>query len=268
MTSRHERSRDGSADAPGRGRLRVEVDGAVARIVLADAARRNALSHAMFDAIESALDEVRRAGCAAISIEAEGPAFCAGFDLRAAVEEPGALASFVSRLGGLCRMLRRMEAVSVAAVHGAALAGGAALVSACDVVLVSPEASIGYPAVRIGISPAVSLPTLRAGVGDGRARAMMLGGELLDGSAALRSGLAAALATDPAALRELTAATLRRLAAAGPAALRATKRSLADLDECLRDEVLEASVRTTLALVGSEECTARMRKALDSAGRR
>ena len=246
------------------------ADAIVARLTLSDPTRRNALSTAMFDSLEAQVEQVRERGATVLAIEAEGPAFCAGFDLRAAVEEEGALDSFITRLGSLCRTLATLEAVVVAAVGGPALAGGAALVSACDLLLASAEARIGYPAVRLGISPAVSLPTLMPAVGPAMARRLMLGGELLDGPALARCGWAMAVAEDREALDALAESVLDRLASAGPEAIRATKAWCREQDEAT-PEAFEAAVAATLAVLADEaggtECRTRMAKALDRSRR-
>ncbi|MGA1045263.1 MAG: enoyl-CoA hydratase/isomerase family protein [Phycisphaerales bacterium] len=244
--------------------VRTEIDGSLARITLGDVARRNALSNEMFDGLEQAIAKVAREGCIAVALEADGPAFCAGFDLRAAVEEVATLESFIERLSRLARGLRRLEAVTIAAVQGPALAGGAALVASCDLLLVTPEARIGYPAVRLGISPAVSLPTLLPTVGAGKARAMLLAGELVTGRDALASGWASGLAENPDSLLELVESTLRRLASSGPESLRATKRWLGGEEGTDSDADFDRTMQATLALAGGEECRSRMKAALEA----
>lgn len=257
-------------DRPTRLEFATRGEALVARLVLTDADRRNALSTAMFDALESDLGAVADRGPVALSIEAEGSAFCAGFDLRAAVEEDGALERFISRLGGVCRTLATLDAVVVAAVAGPALAGGAALASACDLLLVSSEARIGYPAVRLGISPAVSLPTLMPAVGPAMARRLMLGGELLDGRAIANCGWAHAFAEDRTSLDDLIERTLDRLASGGPESLRATKAWTRAADGATA-EAFDAAVAATLAVLahdgGRRECRDRMARALDRRSR-
>lgn len=244
--------------------VRTEIDGSLARITLGDVARRNALSNEMFDGLEQAIEEVRREGCIALAFEADGPAFCAGFDLRAAVEEVATLESFIRRLSHLARAIRRLEAVTIAAVQGPALAGGAALVASCDLLLVTPEARIGYPAVRLGISPAVSLPTLMPTVGAGRARAMLLAGELVTGEDALRTGWASGLAANPDSLLELVESTLRRLASSGSEALRATKAWLGGEEGTDSEADFDRTMEATMSLAGGEECRSRMQAALEA----
>lgn len=245
----------------------LEIDGVSAFLRLADPRRRNALGSAMFDAIERHLDELERWSAAgegiAVAIEAEGSAFCAGFDLREGVESPGATAAFVDRLSKVLRRLRRLDAVVLAAVQGPALAGGAAIVSACDLLLVTHAASIGYPAVRIGVSPAVSLPTLAAEIGGGPARRLMLSGEMLDGAAARRIGWASDLLPDEASLREATRRWVGSIAGKGHRALRETKRWLNRLDGTSLDDAFDATGAASRRTAASPECAARMRQAID-----
>ena len=228
----------------------LQFDPPIMTLVLNDPDRRNALSKRLFEDLEQCLDDVEAtidAGTGhVLRIRGEGPAFCAGFDLNAMATE-GALPSFLKRLGGICRRLRSMAAVVVAEVHGPAVAGGCALVSACDVVLAGPDATFGYPVHRLGISPAVSMPTLVPAVESGGARKMMLGGRLLDAATAKRLGLVHHLFDDREALAAGTNGLITRLGAMDPVTLGATKAYLNELDETSNDDLfartLEASVR-------------------------
>ena len=229
---------------------RIHLDAPIMTVVLNDPDRRNALSTVLFDDLERCLDDAEKAigeGTGhVLRIRGEGSAFCAGFDLDAMATE-AALPSFLDRLGGVCRRLRRMAAVVVAEVHGPAVAGGCALVSACDLVLAGPDAKFGYPVHRLGISPAVSMPTLMPAVESGGAREMMLGGRLLDAATARRLGLVHHLFDDRESLSAGTDALVARLGAMDPVTLAATKSFLNDLDDTSRDDLfrktLEASVR-------------------------
>ena len=102
-----------------------------------------------------------------VLLRGEGRAFCAGFDLPAALEQPDLMEQFIERLSGTLRAVRRLPHVVVAAVQGGAIAGGCALVTACDFVMASPDAKFGYPVHRLGISPAVTIPTLQQTMGPG-----------------------------------------------------------------------------------------------------
>ena len=197
-------------------------------------ATRNALSSAMFDRLEAALSDAAarasRGEVIAVVMEAQGRAYCAGFDLAEAIEHEGRLAQFVERLGAVLRTIRALDAVVIAKVQGAALAGGCALVAACDIVCASTDATFGYPVHRIGVSPAVSLPTLMATCGAGGARMLSLSGELVKAPRAQELGLVHQLAADRSALDALVARLVDDLITKGPSALRSTKRWLNRID--------------------------------------
>lgn len=230
--------------------VEVELFPRVATITLNDPDRRNALSEAMFTALESGL--AAAAGhepSSVLRLRGAGSAFCAGFDLAACVDAPAVLADFIRRLSGLLRTIRRMRHVVVAEVRGSALAGGCALLSACDFVCVATDARLGYPVHRIGISPAVSLPTLRCGAG-GAARSILLSGDLVDGPTARSLGLATHVSDDPSVDADRLCASL---AEKGPHALAATKRWLNELDGSDRDEAFDATSEGTALLSTGEE---------------
>jgi methylglutaconyl-CoA hydratase len=110
----------------------------------------------------------------------------------------------------------------VAAVNGAAVAGGAGLVSVCDLAVAVPEAKLGYPEVRRGLVAAMVMPHLLRHVGERMARYLLLTGELIDAEEARRAGFLNAVA--PAGqLLETALAWSRALAEGGPNALVRTK---------------------------------------------
>jgi enoyl-CoA hydratase/carnithine racemase len=212
-------------------------------ITMCDPARRNALGTAMFAALHERLlvaalaaDDCligpsgERTGADVLVIRGEGESFCAGFDLAACVERPALLAELVHDLSRAVRALRSLPIPVVAEVRGAALAGGCALLAGCDFVVVAPDAQVGYPVHRIGVSPAVNLPMLMANALPGAVRQVTVGGTVLDGRAAVRAGLATHCAADAATVPAEAEVLAARLCEKGPAALRATKRWLNELD--------------------------------------
>jgi len=208
----------------------------------------------MFDLLDAAIAAVRASRTARVLVlSGRGPAFCAGFDLAAVVEEPTLMREFIERLSTLIRGLRRLDIPVIAAVRGPALAGGCALLSGCDFVMVEPGVTLGYPVHRIGVSPAVTTPTLMAALGPGRTRALLLSGELLAGAAALRAGLATHLVPDSAELDASAASLAERLADKGPHALAATKRWLNELDGSADDSRFDQAIAASTALIDGEE---------------
>lgn len=204
----------------------IAISARVATVRMRDPARRNALDATTIDALLERIRGATRAaldGAAdAILIRGDGAAFCAGFDLSACADDPPAVRHLLCRLAECVGELRTTDVPVVARVQGAALAGGCALLTGCDFVVVAADAQIGYPVHRIGISPAVSAPSLRARIG-GRARGVLIGNELVDGEGARTLGLATEVAQGEAALDDAVERLLARLLAKGPAAMRATK---------------------------------------------
>jgi methylglutaconyl-CoA hydratase len=230
------------------------TDPPIATIALNDPSKRNALSLAMFDALDEALAELARDDAIHIVLlRGEGPAFGAGFDLGAAAGGPHVLPQFILRLSALIRALRRMPQVVVAAVHGAAIAGGCAILSACDFVFVAADAKLGYPVHAMGISPAVTIPTLRLTLGDCAARALLMAGDLISGVEAHRRGLATHVADSSTSVHDRAIAHCRALALKGPRALRTTKAWLNELDGSARDELFNRPAEDSAAAARGAE---------------
>ncbi len=242
--------------------VEMEFSAGVARVGLDDARRRNALGMEMFDALAGAIEQVRPSQASVLLLHGRGRAFCSGFDLAAAASDPAIVATFIERLGGLIVALRRLPQVVVGAVHGAAIAGGCAMVSACDVVVVSATAKLGYPVHRLGLSPAVSAATLQQSIGAGAARAIMLGGQLIDGAAATRMGLADVLCPTDEDVLPRAEALCSTIAGNGPDALRTTKHWLNELDSSLDARRVEGPAAQTAAMMRGAEAQATMRAAL------
>lgn len=219
--------------------LELHLEGTTAVLELADPARRNALGTAMFESLATALarmahmahlDSRTEPAVRVLLLRGQGPAFCGGFDLAACVERPGVLRELVLHLSATVRSLRALPVPVVAQVHGAALAGGCALLAGCDFVVAAPDAQLGYPVHRIGVSPAVTLPALLANAGAGRAREIAMSGTVYSGIDAVRVGLATHVAPRADALADTARALCASLERKGPRAMRATKGWLNELD--------------------------------------
>src|SRR5581483_2532282 len=155
-----------------------------------------------------------------------GPAFCAGMDLDELRGTLGADADKVwddaHQLSALYDFIYALPKPTIAAVNGAAVAGGAGLVSVCDLALAVPSAKLGYPEVRRGLVAAMVMPHLLRHVGERMGRYLLLTGELIGADEAVRSGLVnAAVPAGEVMDRAMTWA--RELAEGGPQALTASK---------------------------------------------
>src|SRR5205085_7218081 len=122
------------------------------------------------------------------------------------------------RLAQLYDLIYTLPKPTIAAVNGAAVAGGAGLVTVCDLALAVPEARLGYPEVRRGLVAAMVMPHLLRHVGERAARYLLLTGELLDATEACRTGLINAVVPGTQ-LMERAQAWCRWLAEGGPGAL-------------------------------------------------
>ena len=240
----------------------------LARITLGDPARRNALDARMLRELLDCIDRAARDTTAdAVLLAGDGPAFCAGFDLATCAQEPRAVEELLHGLSACVTALRAIDVPVVARVQGAALAGGCALLTACDFVVVARDAQLGYPTHRIGISPAVSVPSLFSRMG-AHTRALLVSNEIIDGETALTRGLATHCA-EPAALDGAIDALVAQLLAKGPQAMRATKRWIRDIEErgagdlgpvAARDEAAMIAARdASVALASGEEFATMLR---------
>jgi methylglutaconyl-CoA hydratase len=194
--------------------------------------KRNALSRALIEALSDAFQRVREdAAARCVILTGAGTVFCAGMDLAelaASLDLPQSPATEATiredalRLANLFDLIYTLPKPTLAAVNGAAAAGGAGLVTVCDLALAVPEARLGYPEVRRGLVAAMVMPHLLRHVGERTARYLLLSGALIDAHEACRTGLINAVV--PAEqLLEQAQAWCRSLAEGGPHALATTK---------------------------------------------
>lgn len=231
-----------------------QCDVGVMHITLMDHEKRNALSIAMFDALDSALSATNdKTRC--VLLRGEGKVFCAGFDMKACVDNLGVLETYIVRLSKLIQSLRQLAVPVVACAHGAAIAGGCAVLTGCDFVVGSKASKYGYPVHQIGISPAVTIPSLFQKLGEGQARALTLGGELIDGERALTLGLLTHLEETNECAQIQAVKLAENLAAKPPVALQTTKRWLNELDGSFDDKRNSAPAIESANSLGEETKT-------------
>jgi methylglutaconyl-CoA hydratase len=174
--------------------LLASASGGVLTLSLNRPEKRNALNGALVEAlVEALVGAGTREEARVIVLRGEGPDFCAGADLDELerMTEMGAEASLADarRLGSLLLQMRRHPRPIVAAVHGRALAGGCGLATACDLVLASEGAELGYPEVHLGFVPAMVMAILRQKLGESQAFELVTMGHRIPASEALRMGL-------------------------------------------------------------------------------
>lgn len=249
-------------------RIRVAAADGVGRITLARPEKKNALDRAAADELVDALGR-----CAAdpavrvVLLAADGPDFCAGADLAAlaALVDAGAAAQHedAMALGNVFIAMREMPKPVVAAVRGRALAGGAGLATACDIVLADEDARFGYPEVRVGFVPAMVMTMLRRAVGEKQAFDLIATGRVLSAREACDVGLVSRVV--PAGTLDTAADdVMRALAASASGALAFTKRLFYDLDGPSFRDGIALGARVNVEARGTAEFKAGVRRFLDA----
>src|SRR5438309_2035032 len=173
--------------------ITVAHDGGVATVTLNRPDKRNAISFHLVDELMAALDEIERSPSHVIILTGAGKAFCAGMDLD---ELKGLLGKThddnvkdTARMARIFRRLYEFPKPTIAAVNGAAIAGGTGLATMCDFTLAVPEAKFGYTEVRIGFVPAIVSSILVWQVGHKVARDLLLTARIFDAVEGHRLGL-------------------------------------------------------------------------------
>ena len=245
----------------------LTLEGRVATLTLNRPDARNALSLDLLTALHTRSDELARMRDASVCIiTGAGRAFCAGMDLKAVIDEPGAPARLLSLIAELTLKLRALPQVTIAQVNGAAIGGGCGLMCVCDLAYTHPDAKIGFPEVDLGVCPAVVAPWVIQRVGAGNARRILLEGGTLSGDRAFELGMATGLA-DREDLDQVVHTEAARIATAGPVALRATKEWLTRADGPDIAERVRKGAVLSAEIVAGEEAQRCLRAAFERPAR-
>jgi methylglutaconyl-CoA hydratase len=231
--------------------LQLAYDDGVATITLNRPDKRNAISYELIHDLLAAFAEVSQSPALVMILTGAGKAFCSGMDLenlKALIGRTPEQSLEDSRImAQLFRTLYDFPKPTIAAVNGAAVAGGTGLATLCDFTLSVPEAKFGYTEVRIGFVPAIVSTFLLRQVGEKIARDLLLTGRLFDAEEGKRIGLVNEIvAADSlmARARELAAQLMEN----SPASLLYTKRLLSNAARAAMDTQIDAAVRENAAI--------------------
>jgi methylglutaconyl-CoA hydratase len=231
--------------------IQLAYHGGIATITLNRPDKRNAISFELIDDLLRALQEVEKSGALVLIVTGSGKAFCSGMDLenlKALLgRTPEQNLQDSETMVRLFRALYEFPKVTIAAVNGAAIAGGTGLALLCDFTLAVPEAKFGYTEVRIGFVPAIVSTFLLRQVGEKQARDLLLTGRLFGAEEALRMGLVNEIVA-PENLMTRARALAALLMENSPASLRATKKLLTDHSRAEIDAQIDAAVRENAAI--------------------
>lgn len=156
--------------------------------------KRNALNPELVESIKEKLDEIEKDhDVKVLIITGEGKAFCAGADLEYLHKLQDYSTTENERdseeLADLFLKIYNFPKPTIAAVNGAAIAGGCGLASVCDFIVANEEyAKFGYSEVKIGFIPAIVAIFLIRRIGEGRAKQLLLTGEIINAKTAFELG--------------------------------------------------------------------------------
>src|SRR5947209_6610091 len=222
----------------------------IATITLNRPDKRKAISYELIDDLIAALKQAAESSVQIVILTGAGKAFCAGMDLDNLKQLIGRTheqnVKDSETMASLFRTLYDFPKPTIAAVNGAAIAGGTGLATLCDFTLAVPEAKFGYTEVRIGFVPGIVSSYLIANVGEKRARDLLLTGRLFDAEEAHRLGLVTEI-VPLAALMPRALQLAGQLMENSPASLRTTKALLSSYTQEQLERQLESAIRENAA---------------------
>jgi len=234
--------------------ITLQESESIALLTLNRPDKRNAISYQLIDDLLRALEQVRTSASQVLIITGAGRAFCSGMDLENLkglagrsreqnLEDSRTMAS-------LFRRIYDFPKPTIAAVNGAAIAGGTGIATICDFTLATPEAKFGYTEVRIGFMPAIVSNFLLRQIGEKQARDLLLTGRIFAADEAHWLGLVNEI-VDADRLLPRAYEFAHLLMENSPASLRATKELLSqaaknELDQCVENAIEQnARIRET-----------------------
>ena len=225
--------------------------GSVARLTLARPPQ-NVLTIEMMEELGEALAWAGGQSLLKVLVLAgAGDAFSAGVDVEAHRGERAK--PMLEAFHGIFRALRGLDCVTVAAVQGPALGGGAELAAFCDLVVASETATFGQPEIGVGVFPSIAMAHYPRRVGPHRTLQLVLSGGVIGAAEALRIGLVDRV-VPPDRLAETVRGEVERFAGQSSAILRLTKRALREtLGLPFEEALAELEAVYLYELMGTED---------------
>lgn len=178
--------------------IEASQQGRVLHLALNRPEKRNALNAQLCRALVEAFAQANLdPSIGAIVLSGNGPSFCAGMDLKEAVEAEGD--PFADLHERLFSTIDRMHKPIIAAVHGAAAGGGTGLAANAHIIIAAPEAKFGLTEIRMSLWPVLIFPAIALAIGERKATELSLTGRFFDAREAQQYGLVAEIAEDPLA---------------------------------------------------------------------
>jgi methylglutaconyl-CoA hydratase len=227
--------------------VQLAIDSSVATITLNRPDKRNAISYELIEDLLAALDEIAKSSALILILTGAGKAFCSGMDLEnlkaLTGRSPEQNLKDSEIMARLFRSLYDFPKPTIAAVNGAAIAGGCGLATLCDFTLAVPEAKFGYTEARIGFVPAIVSTFLLRQIGEKQARDLLLTGRIIGADEAYRMGLINEVVASDDKLMHRAHELAAQLLENSPASLTSTKRLLSDHAGHELDLQIQAAIR-------------------------
>jgi cyclohexa-1,5-dienecarbonyl-CoA hydratase len=216
-------------------RITVELRPPAARICLHNPPL-NVIDLAMMEELAVTLAEIEgRNDLSTLVLTGAGKAFSVGVDV--ADHAPDKVATMLAKFHAVIRALVGTKKVTVAAVHGHCLGGGAELAMVCDIVYTADDAGWAFPEINLGCYPPVAATALAALVGQKHAADLILTGRTISGQEAANMGLANRALPD-VEVEPAVHETMRQLSKLSPAALAIAKKAIYTWDSMHFDKGL------------------------------
>ncbi len=231
----------------------------IAYITLNRPDKRNALNFKVVEQLKQAFTQAKEdENAKVIVLKAEGKVFCAGADLEYlqtlqnnTFEENLADSTHLKEL---FELIYTHPKIVIAQIHGHAIAGGAGLATLCDFSFCVPQAQFGYTEVKIGFIPAIVMVFLLRKIGEGRAKELLLSGDLISAQKAKEFGLINYLVEADNLANEVEKFALDLCQNNSGQSLRATKQMIAQVQEMPLAEALNFAARQNAIARESIDC--------------
>ena len=233
--------------------VQLEIEKGVATVRLNQPEVRNALTHELRTAFRDIIGSLEfNEDVRCVVITGNGPAFCAGADLKS---PPGQLSEGVGRAvpypDVLTAILDSPKPV-IAAINGAAFAGGLGLVGAADIVVTRTDVQLSFSEVRIGVIPAIISVVCMPKLGVHHGMKLFLTGERFDGQQAVDMGLAH-IAVPEAQLMSTVEEQIAMINLGGPIAVQECKKLARRVTELSRKEGFKETAEWSARMFRSDE---------------
>jgi methylglutaconyl-CoA hydratase len=239
--------------------IETQVSERIGSIILNRPDKRNALNFVFIRELKEAFASMEQnPEVKVIILKARGKAFCAGADLEymqklQAYSHNENLVDSV-HLMELFKQMYRLNKIVIAQIEGHALAGGCGLATLADFSFSVPEAKFGYTEVKIGFIPAIVMVFLIRKIGEGKARELLLTGDLISAHKAHSVGLINDVIPADSIENEVHSFAAKLCSDNSYSSMEVTKKMLADVQNMTLDEGLMFAARMNAHSRGTEEC--------------